>query len=79
MDEANAADTLYIAAEKPAPVLHLGGNKSGLLRSDHPGQVGVHMRVKPLKDFRQLIRPYRAKLFANTIINAHEFQPFSKQ
>jgi hypothetical protein len=38
--------------------------------------------VKPLKDFRQLrryIRPYRAKLFANTIINAHEFQPFSKQ
>ena len=42
----------------------------------------MHMRVEAFEDPRQLggyILPYQLKVLANPAIDAHEFEPFSKQ
>jgi hypothetical protein len=65
-------------------MLQLSRNEPRLLHPDQFGQLRLpmHMRVKPLEDFRQLRRyifPDRLKILTNRSVDAHEFEPFSKQ
>jgi hypothetical protein len=89
MNEADAADTLHvsgieIAAEEAPPMLQLGRDESGLLRSDELRQMRLpmHVLIEPLEDLRQFRRyvfPEGAKLLADSAVDAHECEPFHKQ